>query len=446
MKKKIILPVLFLLFGSMLNAQDAYLDGLTIGKYLATGVNYSIKVNLKNHEGYPITSCSVKWQIDNGTVHSTPVNIGGGGVTSSNYLPVTLTPSLNLSSEGEYDLKVWVYFSGDTNHDNDTLYKAVTALSSYATGRVLIEDYTATWCQYCPAANTVINTLSSNSRVVVASFHNSDMYSFTNGENYMESYYSGSISTPGAIVNRGEMGTYTINSNHPTWSSDVTGRIGISPVDFQLDFDIDNDTRTLDYTVTTNFKYAMSGDYYLNVYVLENNIQGSQTNATNPYTHQHVVRTMLGGIDGIGGVIPETPVLNTDYIYQNTYIIPSTWNIDQIEVIAYVYEKNNLNQTAVLNAASKKSQTGVEDEYALQNKIQIYPNPVTDNFVLQYDLSGNETYCLNIYNAAGEFILSKILNNVQNQKVNIAEIKPGFYFGSILKGNEKIQQFKIVKE
>ncbi|MBL4734634.1 MAG: Omp28-related outer membrane protein [Flavobacteriales bacterium] len=446
MKTNRFLALALIFFGFNAIAQDGYLSNLTINKYLKTSTNYTLTAKLKNTTNTSITTCEVKWQLDNGAINSKTINIGGGGVVSSNYMPVTLTPDLSLSSTGNYELKVWVETLGDIDNTNDTITKNLIGLSSYADNKVLIEKYTATWCQYCPAGSIVFNTLASNPDIVLASFHNSDAYSFTDGENYMEAYYPGGIFTPGGIINMGEMGDYEINSQHPGWEDEVTGRIGISPVDLQLTTNIDTITRTLTVDITANFKYAFSGDFYLNAYILENNISGTQTNGGSPYSHQHVVREMLGGSIGISGIIPALPVVNTDYFYQNISTIPSAWNINEIEVVAYVFEKN-LNKTNTLNAASVELfPTGIDDALTASNSVHIYPNPVTDHLNLHSDRPIYNTYELKIYDIAGKLVLAGESVNFQNQKVNVSALKGGIYFVHLANSDKETYKFKMIKK
>jgi len=446
MKAKNYLALTLILLVFSASAQDGYLADLALNKYLKTSFNYPLSLKVRNTSNTPIFSMTVKWQLDGGVINSESFNVGGGGLVSSNYLPLTLSPDLNLPSGGSHELKVWVEVAGDTDNSNDTITKEIIGLSSYADNNVLIEKYTATWCEWCPAASTVFNTLKSNPRVVMASFHNSDTYSFTNGEDYMEAYYPAGTFTPGGIINMGEMGSYEINSQHTTWEDQLLARIGISPVDLQLTTTIDTITRELTIDVTANFKYAFTSDFYLNAYILEHNIAGSQTNGGgNPYYHQNVVRQMVGGTAGIAGVIPALPVINTDYSYQDTITIPSAWDIMQIEVIAYVFDKENLS-TNSLNAASKVLFVGIHDVPEDFNSLRLYPNPVSNYLVLQSDEKRVKNYQLKIYDITGKLVLTNTLADIQNQRVNVETLASGVFFLHLIDSAGDVHQFKMIKQ
>lgn len=452
MKSKEILSFAFIFFAINAVASDGYLSNLTIGKYLKTNVDYTIGVNVLNNTNDAITSCQVIWQLDNGATHSNSYNIGGGGITSGNYLPVNLTSaSLNLPATGTYTLKVWVTTAGDVNHANDTIKKQITALSSYVNNKVLIEELSGTWCPQCPPGSEAIEVISTNPNAIVATFHaaSNDPYEIADGATYMYDYFpTATHYFPSAIINMGEMGSYDINSYTSSWLSDVESRIDISPVDVQLTTNFNTTTRLLTVTTTVNFKYAFTGTFLINAYVLQNNISGTQNtpNGYIPYVHQHVVRNMLGGSTGTSGVIPATPVANTNYTHEYTMTIPTAWNINDIDVIGYVFEKSGSN-TNMLNAAQYSFTTGINDVSVESPFLDVYPNPLSTTATLE--VKGNkkidEVTLMNIF---GEKLNEKQINIGINQsivEVDLSNYPPGIYFLHVKSGNE-IMSKKIIKQ
>jgi len=212
MKTIIKLTIVIAFLTTKVYAADGFLSNLSINKYIKTNFNNSISVNIENASMSPLSTCLVKWQLDNGAINSETVNIGSGGITQGYYVPLTLASPLNIQSTGEYLLKVWISCSGDVNTSNDTLKKNIVAISNYVNNKVLIEELTSPTCSYCPEANTLINNLSSNPNVVVATYHNNGGLCLQEGKTYMQSYFSNQIFTPAAVINMGELGSYTINS------------------------------------------------------------------------------------------------------------------------------------------------------------------------------------------------------------------------------------------
>jgi len=155
---------------------------------------------------------------------------------------------------------------------------------------------------------------------------------------------------------------------------------------------------------------------------------------------------MLGGTNGVSGVIPALPVVNTDYTYQNSTTIPSNWNMYEIEVIAYVFEKE-LGKTNSLNAVLVNLlSTGIHNASKEFNSVHIYPNPVSDYLILQNGQAGVENYVLKIYDIVGKIVLAKSLTSIQNQKVNVSALKTGIYFMHLTNSDNETHQFKMIKK
>lgn len=434
----------FLCFNA--SAQDGYLENLGINTYIKTGTNYSLPVHVRNATNTGITSCTVKWQLDNGSINTNNYNVGGAGIQQNSYLPVTLSNPVSVSGTGNYTLKVWVEVSGDIDNSNDTITKELIALANYVNNTVLIEKHTGTWCQYCPSAGTAFGNIKQHSNVALASFHRNDSYSFSAGQTYMGNFYSGGIFTPAGIINQGEMGDYSINNGTTTWEDQVLTRIGISPVELVLSTSLNPSTRELTVDLKANFKHAFDGAFYFNAYVIENGIVGTQSGASGSYTHDHVVRDMLGGVNGTGGIIPSSPVANTDYDHSYTTTIPSGWDISNIEVVAVVFEKiaSDMN---TLNAASATPQAVGRTTPIGKDAIILYPNPTNDFFVLQSDQLGPDNYQVNVVDMFGRVVMTENIQGIGNQIYDITGLEPGMYIVEIanLSTNEK-HQIKMIKE
>ncbi len=64
------------------------------------------------------------------------------------------------------------------------------------------------------------------------------------------------------------------------------------------------------------------------------------------------------------------------------------------------------------------------------NSISIYPNPVNDVLNININSKQNQSYRLNIYNAAGQSVYSSTQQNIQNSTIQYhrnSSVKPGFY-------------------
>lgn len=422
-------------------AGDAILQQLNLQPYTKLNTEYVIKGRVKNLSGSNITSFRTGWRLDNGVNNiSNLTNIGGGGLTTGNtYLPFTdLLNFLNVTSPGQHVIKVWVKATGDTNPLNDTITYNFKALATYVNRVALFEESSGTWCQFCPPASTVVNSIDNLSNAAVAVFHHSDIYSTTEGEDYYNPYFGGSIFTPGAMINMGEYGNYSINSYTTEWYGEMSSRNNaISPIELLINPTFNSSSRLLNVDLTSTFKLVENGDYYLNVYIVEDGIVGTQVNATNPYTHNHVVRKMLGGSSGTSGIIPLTPTLNTPYTNSYSFVIPASWNVNNLSLIGLIYSKNGNNkytQNAINYSFSQLLST---------TDFSVSPNPAEDTLIVD-DLYFEEGNTLSIYNANGQLVLNENLNS-KKVELTISNFPSGIYLIKV-KTSEGVLTKRFVKK
>ncbi len=366
------------LFSLAANAQDAYLENLSLPRFIKANTNYTLKVNAKNNSPTPLPSFQVRWRVDGGAwspLHT--VNVSAPGLQNGNYyMPVSHNTPLN-AAPGAHTLDVEVLSTSDSNPANNTISIGFTSLSNWAEKVALLEGRTETWCQYCPNANTITNTLASDPKYAVAKFHTNDGLASTDGTSYYNTYYHPTF-TPAAVLDMGEYGGYTVNSAANRWSDEMLARVaGVAPASIAISSQLGWSSRVLTVQVTANFKYALTGNFKLNVYVLENDVPGPQTNAPANYRHNQVVRALLGGASGTSGVIPNNPVVGTNYTKTYTYTVPATYKLGDLKLIAVLeHAVSNTNRYCLNAANGAASPVGIEE--MVLPTMQVQPNPFTD--------------------------------------------------------------------
>lgn len=402
---------LFLGFSSpKANAQDAYLQNLQLGRYIKANTNYQIGVWVRNAVNSPtLTSFKVGWRWNNGPInYSNQINMGGGGMSQANYYPLTHPNQLNVPSQGSGILKIWVVGQGDNNHANDTITTQIKVISNFADKNVLAEIKTATWCQYCPAANTSANTIDQDPRAVVVKLHSSDGLSNTNTTAYLSQNMNVNF-TPAALIDQGEYGSYTINSQSTSWQGQVDSRkLGVAPASVQINPSYNSSNRQLTVQVVTTILYPEAGEYRINAYILEDNVAGPQTNggAGNNYIHNQVLREILGPVSGTTGVIPQNPVQGQAYSHTYTHTLPSAWNAQNIRIVAYVtHVENGKKYTLNANKASLNSMS-INNTTLNGSEINIYPNPFTENVLIDFSNIVQGQYTVELFNIDGRLIQS----------------------------------------
>ena len=362
------------------SAQNAYLENLSLPRYIKANTNYPIMVDAKNLSSVPLPSFSVRWRLDGGTWNNGPtVNIAAPGLPNGNYyMPVTHPVQLN-ATQGVHTLELEIMSTNDSDPSNNTLTISFTALNTWSEKVVLMEGRTETWCQFCPPANTVTNTLALNPKFAVAKFHTADALASTDGASYYNTYYNVSF-TPAGVLDMGEYGGYTPNSARTLWEPEMTARAtGVSPASLTMSSTLNWTSRVLTVTVTANFTYSFTGPFKMNAYLLEDAVPGPQMNAPANYLHNKVVRALLGGSTGTSGVIPNTPAVGTPYSKTYTYTVPANFKLGDLKLIGVLEHALANNNRYCVNAVNGGAGAVGIDELTLANDLlDVYPNPFRD--------------------------------------------------------------------
>src|SRR5690606_7848655 len=159
--------------------------------------------------------------------------------------------------------------------------------------------------------------------------------------------------------------------------------VGVSPVIIAMDADLDQITRELSVTITAEFTYAMNGPFKFNVHLAENHVDGIQNNAPSPYTHNGVVRAILGGVDGTTGAIPDQPAVGTSYAHTYTYTVPQEFDLASLYLVGFVEHAPSSGGRYALNSiSSMHAPVGISDLEKDPFTIEVFPNPFTDRLSL----------------------------------------------------------------
>ncbi|GJQ63363.1 MAG: hypothetical protein SCALA702_24160 [Melioribacteraceae bacterium] len=205
----------------------------------------------------------------------------------------------------------------------------------------VLEFCTGTWCQWCPCGHDVIENqvyvLVPNAIVIAYHGGGSDPWKNFNGNEVMSmlgltSYPSGTVDRTIAPVSRNQWPARMINQKNQPATVDINSNLDYNPA-----------TRELNMTVDIVALEELTGDYYLNVLLLENGLvyaqtgNGSCTGGSN-YIHDHVVRDMING--ALGDTLNNGEVWAAgDTITVEVSTIVSENYIDMnCDIVAFVYE------------------------------------------------------------------------------------------------------------
>jgi hypothetical protein len=231
--------------------------------------------------------------------------------------------------------------------------------------KALIEDYTGTWCGWCPrVVNAIELVLAETDDVIPVAIHSTsgsavDPFNFDNKSILFSTF--GVSGYPTAKINRTETWEYPENTPPGVYqvisklATEASLGLGISSV---------SKTGTLDIEIQVGFAQDQS-DLKLVVYLLEDKLRHTQANYTDLYggastlpnfEHNHVLRHCL--TDLLGDEIPssESKVNN---VYSRTFNFTTAdseiQNPSNVRVVAFVVDGSTKKVINVQEAAINES-------------------------------------------------------------------------------------------
>lgn len=234
---------------------------------------------------------------------------------------------------------------------------------------VLIEDLTGQRCINCPTGTDIINGIIKTygeDNVIAVGIHCGPLgFAGTSkrvglktdtGDEYFTHWANGTeLYQPSAIFNR-KKGP---SDNYNNWPAEV-GLIISEKANLYVNIDnaYDAKTRTLTTKVDAfgvNDTVTVSGK--LQVWIVEDGIKAMQMmpdgSANQEYIHNHVFRAAVNGTWGEEVTVKEGETTSKDY----SYVLPETWNAENISVVAFVYNKSGVENVAKKHIVEYEEET-----------------------------------------------------------------------------------------
>jgi hypothetical protein len=402
-------------------ANDAQLRKLTIPGYVAAPSNNNISGRIVNYGSDPITSITIKYQVDGGAVVSDTKN-GLNIAAGANYDFIHATP-LNIATAGVYNINVWVELTGDANGSNDSSSTSVNALSFFPTKRIVFEEATGTWCQWCPRGAVFMDQMHHDfpDKALLIAVHNADpmaVAAYDAGLTVVTGggWPNGAVDRKGGAFDPSEFPDLYVARIDEFALCDVTPEVTFDGTSLKIDID-------------AHFAVSLSGDYRFNAVVVEDGVTGSttayaQVNAysgggngvmggyellPNPVpaaqmVYDHVARAILGGFDGEAASLPAT--INADETHSHTfnYTVPAAFDVTKMHVIAWVSDATT---GEIINANRGSSNLGVSNNKDNRFSFRTYPNPSNGSttFALSLDQASNLSF--EVYDMFGKKVYAE---------------------------------------
>lgn len=312
----------------------------------------------------------------------------------------------------------------------------VSTISAFAQApkKVLLEDFTGTWCGFCPRGKTVMeDCMNTYPNVIGITDHNGDglANAFSNAIDAglaIAAYPNGSVDR---FLFSGET---TVGMSTSKWKSKCASRLlTTTPVAVNFTSTYNSTTRALSVTVTANFVGSSSGDLRINCVLIEDgiittgdpqsNYMGNGCSSPDPtspwysfpcsisnYVHDGVARINLANDNwGTASVIPNPVTSGNSYSQIYSYTLPSTWNATNVSIVAFVSKYGAASSAReILNSIKGVigTATGIIENHnvASLDVKQNTPNPFTDITALQFTLNTTDNVSIKVYNTFGQVV------------------------------------------
>lgn len=234
---------------------------------------------------------------------------------------------------------------------------------------VLIEDLTGQRCINCPTGTDIITGIIKTygeDNVIAVGIHCGPLgfagkskrvgLKTDTGDEYYTHWANGTnLGQPSAIFNR-KKGKGPID-NLNNWAAEV-GLIISEKANLSVNIANAYDAKTRKLTTKVG-AFGVNGTVSgkLQVWIVEDGIKAMQLmpdgSANQEYIHNHVFRAAVNGTWGEDITVKEGETTSNDY----SYVLPETWNADNISVVAFVYNGNGVENVAKKHIVEHEEET-----------------------------------------------------------------------------------------
>jgi hypothetical protein len=424
-----------------------------------SNANASIQGTITNSGANTITSVEVSWTAgaQNGSATIGDLNIGSFESASFTHpnpvavandnLPVTVTIT---AVNGQSD---------PNTADNELSFEFVPLLF-VPERRVVLEQATGTWCQWCPRGHVF-------SEYMDDTYENSIEIAVHNNDPMANSTYDSGI---GAIIGGYPSGLVDrfYNDIDPSQFEDLYLQRMEMPAlaSVEVETTYDSNTRGLDMVINASFAINTTGNYRINAILVEDNVTGTGSgyNQANAYSgggagamggyeslpnpvpasqmvYHHVGRRLMGGWSGTANSIPSSIVAGEVYTQEYSFTIPATWDDAEVTVVGVIIDQAtgeivNANESQSILSADAIAEQGFD--------FQVYPNPANTNanILLSLEKAGDVTYTM--VDLSGRVVKAERLGmqpaGTYLHTLNTSDLSSGIYLLNVRIGEGSVTQ------
>ncbi len=409
-------------------ALDAGLSSVTIPRYVQSGSSFSLKGVVTNEGSSPINSFNVSYTIDGGVPQN--YTVVGINLALGNQYVFTHTTPIVLQDVGTYEIVTTITaVNGGTDLDpsNNTIEKTVGAVSFVPVKKVLAEEATGTWCQWCVRGICFMDYMAETypETWIGIAVHNGDPMVNTVYDNAISNIIPGFAGYPSVTTDR------TAGDSDPSdLEAGYERRLAaISPATLEIvNYGWNPDTREVTFDLQSEFVADINSELRFGVIFVEDSLWGttSQWNQSNAYAgggqgamcgfenkpasipaaqmhYDHVAREILDSPYGTAGSLPMNIATGSVITYNYTYTIPASWRYDKLHVVGILIDQTT---GEIINANNEISTYVGVNSPVFEKGVAVYPNPFGDYTNVSFNLDKASKAGVEVYDMFGKQIFS----------------------------------------
>lgn len=424
-------------------SNDAALVSTSLNGTALINTNNTLGVAVKNMGTNAITSLTINW--NDGTDHSATIatNIAIGATATVNH-----TTQVNYSTAQSNNINIsisQVNGVADSDPSNNTGTDNIVTVSQLATKKVVIEEGTGTWCQWCPRGAVAMDYMDAN---FSAGFIGIAVH---NGDPMAVSAYDAGVDFGGYPSAHVDRLSKDIDVSNSAFAAAYNAHKLLIPVtDVTVTPTVTGNTASI-VASAKFYTNISSANYRLGVIIVEDGVTGTGSgyNQSNAYAgggygpmggyeslpasvpaaqmvYNHVGRALLGGFSGQAGSIPTAITDQSVHNYTFNYTIPTTSNVNKMKAVAVVIN-NTTGEIVNANSAYLSPNVGVANVESID--LNVFPNPATDKVNVTFEAKGGN-YTIDVIDLTGRMMSTEVVSNAngsQTVEINTSELKAGNY-------------------
>ncbi|MBK9107141.1 MAG: Omp28-related outer membrane protein [Saprospiraceae bacterium] len=453
---------------------DASLTSAVVRPKALTGTSWPATIKIKNVGRTRITSAELEWSINGGTPVKESFTLSLDSLKESNALTLSQAVPFNAGNSKIDFILTSINGGADDKAANNAKSLNLEGVTAAPGKKIVVEEATGTWCQWCPRGAVYLDSLSKlyPDHFIGIAVHNRDPMVVTAYDAGLTTF-PGFTGFPSVVTNRRTLGDPS--GIEPVFYDQI---VELSPVLLDVGAAYDPVTRNLKMEAKALFTEEVNGDYRFNLVVVEDGVKGTASgyNQVNAYAgggsgvmggyellpnpvpasrmvYNHVGRAIMDGWAGTPGYLPNDIPANTSYIKAYEYIIPATYLLANIKLVAMMLDPNGeiINATEVSFDHAVATGLFTANENPLANEFNWFVNadPATDLAYVHIQLDEAAQVGIEIMDLYGKTLAQKEygqMNGAIDLPIQMETLVTGTYLVKLtLNEKSDVKKFVLAK-